>query len=83
MSSDLSNELMYNFPEKIIIIIRINGLMANISARGTNVREIMSKAIENIPDSRSGGHEKAVGGQMKTEDLETFRENIEKILNSS
>jgi len=80
MSSDLSNELMYLFPDKIIIIARINGLIANISARGKNVRELILKAIENIPDSRSGGHEKAVGGQMKAEDLKKFRENVEEMI---
>ncbi len=80
MSSDLSNELMYLFPEKIIVIIRINGLTANISARGKSVRELVAKAIEGIEDSRSGGHENAVGGQMKTEDLEKFRENLERLI---
>ena len=79
ISSELSNELMYLFPDKIIIITRVNGLIASISARGKNVRGIISKAIEDISDSRSGGHENAVGGQMKAEDLEKFKENLKKL----
>lgn len=83
MSSDLSNELMYLFPKKIIVIIRINGNAANISARGTNVRGLILKAIENIPDSRGGGHENAVGGQMRATDLDKFKINLERLINSS
>ena len=80
ISSELSNELCYLFPEKIIIIIRINGLAANISARGKGIRKIVLKAIENIPDSRGGGHENAVGGQMKAEDVGKFKENLERLV---
>jgi len=60
MSSDLSNELNYNFPQKIVVVVRINGIVANISARGKGVKEIIAKALEGIPNSRSGGHENAV-----------------------
>ncbi|MEK6829188.1 MAG: DHH family phosphoesterase [Nanoarchaeota archaeon] len=77
ISGELSNELCYNFPEKVILIARVNGPTATFSARGKGIRGIISKAMENIPDSRSGGHENAVGGQMKSEDLEKFRENLE------
>ena len=83
MSSDLSNELMYLFPEKIIVIIRVNGLTANISARGENVRDLILKSIKDIPNSRGGGHEKAVGGQMLAGELEKFKVNLEKLINSS
>jgi len=80
ISSELSNELSYNFPEKIILVARINGSTVSFSARGKGIRKIVLKAIENISDSRAGGHENAVGGKMKTEDLEKFRENLEKII---
>ena len=76
MSSNVSNELMYLFPDKIIVVTRINGAMANISARGKNVRELILKAIEGIAGSRGGGHEDAVGAQVRVEDLEKFRENL-------
>jgi len=80
ISSEISNELMYLFPDKIIIIVRINGATASFSARGDGARKIILEAIEDIPDSRSGGHEKAVGGQIKTEDLEKFRKNVEELI---
>ncbi len=83
ISAELSNELIYTFPEKIVIVARVNGSIASLSARGKDIREIVSKALEGISDSRSGGHESAVGGQMKTEDIERFKINVEKILNSS
>jgi len=81
-SGDISNELMYNFPEKTIVVVYIKGGKANISMRGKNVREIFSIAIKDLDGAHGGGHEVAVGGQMKIEDVEKFRENIERILKS-
>ncbi len=83
MSGDLSNELMYNFPEKIIVVVYLKGAKANISVRGKKAKVIFLKAIENIEGAMGGGHEVAVGGQMKVEDVEQFRENLGKILNHS
>ncbi|MEX2017623.1 MAG: DHH family phosphoesterase [Candidatus Pacearchaeota archaeon] len=80
MSSDLSNELNYLFPEKIIVVMRVIGAVANISARGKRAKEIIAKALEGIEDSRSGGHEEAVGGQMLAKDIERFKENIERLI---
>ncbi len=80
ISSEISNELMHLYPDKIIIIARINGLTAKFSARGKNVRPLILKAIENIPGSRVGGHENAVGGQIKTEDIEKFKKNVEEMI---
>ena len=80
ISSDLSNELMYLFPEKIIIVVYIKGAMANISMRGKNSREIFLEAIKNLENATGGGHDVAVGGQIKSEDIERFRENLEKLI---
>lgn len=80
ISSELSNELSYVFPDKIIIVVRINGATASFSARGKKVRDIILKCIENIPNSRGGGHEDAVGGQMKTENIENFKKKIFEIV---
>ena len=80
ISSELSNELGYTFPEKIILVSRVNGSTASFSARGKGIRKMVLKAIEDIPDSRGGGHEDAVGGKMKTEDLKKFIDNLEKII---
>ena len=79
MSADLSNELSYLYPDKIIVIVRIIGSKASISVRGEKIRELFAQAIENIEHATGGGHENAVGGQMRVEDLEKFRENFEKL----
>jgi single-stranded DNA-specific DHH superfamily exonuclease len=78
ISADLSNELTFLFPKKIIIVAKVSGLKANISLRGIKIREPFLKAIKNIEGATGGGHENAVGGQIKIEDLEKFRENLEK-----
>jgi single-stranded DNA-specific DHH superfamily exonuclease len=78
ISSDLSNELTYLYPEKIIIVAYVMGIKANISMRGKKIRNLFLKAIEGIEDARGGGHENAIGGQMRIEDLERFKENLEK-----
>ncbi|MCK5615923.1 DHH family phosphoesterase [Candidatus Pacearchaeota archaeon] len=73
MSSDLSNELHYLYPDKIVVVAYIAGVRANISARGKNVRDMLEKAIREIDGVRGGGHEMAVGAQMKLEDVDKFR----------
>jgi len=80
LSADLSNELSYLYPNKIIIIIRVIGIKASLSVRGKKIRDLILKAIEGIEDARGGGHENAVGGSMKVEDVEKFRENLEKLI---
>lgn len=80
ISADLSNELTYLYPEKIIVVVYVMGIKANISTRGKKVRDIVLKAIEGIEGATAGGHENAVGGQMRVEDLEKFRENLEKLI---
>jgi single-stranded DNA-specific DHH superfamily exonuclease len=78
ISSDLSNELSYFFPEKIIVVAYVTGVKANISIRGKGVRAIVLKSIDGLENATGGGHEDAVGAQMRTEDLEKFRQNLEK-----
>ncbi len=80
MSGDLSNELNYLFPEKTIVIVRILGAMANISARGKKVKDLIERSLEGISDSRSGGHENAIGGQLPVKDIDKFEENLKKLV---
>ncbi|MDD5012233.1 MAG: DHHA1 domain-containing protein [Candidatus Nanoarchaeia archaeon] len=82
ISADLSNELTYLYPKKIIIVIKVAGMKANLSLRGIKIREPFLKAIKNIEGATGGGHENAVGGQMRIEDIEKFRENFEREINS-
>jgi single-stranded DNA-specific DHH superfamily exonuclease len=76
ISSELANELTYSFPSKIVVVAYVKGLKANISVRGKNIRELILKSIKDLEDSSGGGHENAVGVQVRTSDLEQFRKNI-------
>jgi len=78
ISADLSNELSYLFPKKIVVVIYLSGIKANVSVRGNKIRSKVLKAIENLENATGGGHENAVGARMRIEDIEKFRENLEK-----
>lgn len=80
ISADISNELVYRYPEKIIVVAYIKGTKANISLRGKNVRELTLKAIEGIENARGGGHNDATGAQVNVEDLPKFKEKLEKLV---
>lgn len=74
ISADLSNELFYLFPNKIIIVVYVSGIRANISVRGNNIRSKFLKVLNNIDGATGGGHENAVGARMRVDDLEKFKE---------
>ena len=80
LSADISNELSYRFPGKVIIVAYLKGSIANVSIRGKNIRGITLKAISEIEGSRGGGHENATGAKMSVIDLPRFREFFEKAL---
>ena len=80
ISADLSNELSYRFPNKIVIVVYIAGAKANISVRGKKIREKILKAIEGLEGATGGGHEDAVGAQVKVEDLEKFRARLKELV---
>ncbi len=80
ISADLSNELCYLFPKKIIVVAYITGVKANISARGEKVKNLILQSLKGLEGATGGGHENAVGAQVKIEDLEKFRENLEKLI---
>ncbi len=80
LSSEISNELIYRFPDRIIVVAYIRGSKANISIRGNiNIRDLTTKALENI-ESTCGGHEKACGATAQVEDLPRFRENLLRLM---
>jgi len=78
MSADISNRLGYLFPEKIIVIAKVNEYRASFSIRGKKIREKVLKVIENIEGATGGGHKDAVGAQMKAEDLKRFERELRK-----
>ena len=77
MSSDLANELSYIFPEKVIVVIYLSGLKANISVRGKKIRGKILMAIKELEDATGGGHEDAVGARIKIEDIGKFKNFLE------
>lgn len=78
ISADLSNQLSYLFPEKIIVVMRVLNITTSISVRGEKIRKKVLKAIEGLEGASGGGHENAVGAKIKTEDLEKFKDLLNK-----
>ncbi len=76
ISADLSNQLSYLFPEKVIVVMRVLDVTTSISVRGEKVRKKVLKAIEGLEGATGGGHENAVGAKIKTKDLEEFKEML-------
>jgi single-stranded DNA-specific DHH superfamily exonuclease len=79
MSSDIANGLKYLFPNKFIIVAYTKGAKINVSGRGKNVREVVLKAISGFENATGGGHENAVGAQIRKEDIEKFEEKIREL----
>jgi len=78
MSSEISNELFYKFPDKYIVVAYVREGMSNISLRGKNVLKILNKVLKEFPDATGGGHLDAVGAKIKKSDLEKFKEIFER-----
>lgn len=81
LSSNLSNQLTYEFPGKFVVVVYVKGDIANISLRGRGVRELTLNAIKNIEGASGGGHENATGAKMNISDLLKFKEKVEELVN--
>ena len=57
----------------IVVVAYSNSNKINLSIRGKNVRDRFLSLIANFEDARGGGHENAVGGQIRFEDWEKFK----------
>lgn len=79
ISSDLSNELAYIFPEKKIIVIYENNGKSTMAIRGKGVRDIALKVISQLEGATGGGHECAVGVKINTSDFENFKKLFLKV----
>ncbi|MEK6859572.1 MAG: DHH family phosphoesterase [Nanoarchaeota archaeon] len=80
LSANLANQLIYEYPDKIIVVVYISGDVANISLRGkNNIRKLTLEAIKGIESATGGGHEKATGAKMSVSDLPKFKENIDRL----
>lgn len=81
MSSDIANALKYIYPNKFIVVAYTKGIKVNISARGNAVKKIILEAIEGLESATGGGHENAVGAQIKKEDILEFEKRVKKLVN--
>ncbi len=81
LSANISNQLMFEFPKKIIIVAYIKDDIANISLRGKNVRKLTLEAIKDIPNATGGGHKNATGAKMPSAFLPKFKEKVEELIN--
>ncbi|HIH34510.1 MAG TPA: DHH family phosphoesterase [Nanoarchaeota archaeon] len=77
ISANLSNELLYNFPKKLIVVGYLNGVRVNISLRDgkLDLRKLLDDVMHDIPGNH-GGHEHACGATVSASDLEKFRERV-------
>jgi len=78
-SQNLSDELMYNFPERIIVVAFVDQAKVTMSIRGENVREKVMKILENFEDATCGGHANSIGAKIRIDDLEKFEEKVRKV----
>jgi single-stranded DNA-specific DHH superfamily exonuclease len=76
MSSEISNRLYYNNPDKLVVVAFKRPEKANISIRGKNALDITKKAIEDIKDATGGGHVEATGAMVPIDSFDKFKENI-------
>jgi len=77
LTKDLSNEMLYKHPDKIIVIGREKDDEVKISIRSSMVvlPPIVKKALEGIK-GYGGGHEHACGTCVKKDDFKKFLSNM-------
>lgn len=80
-TKELSNELLYLFPKKIIVVGRRKGGEYKLSLRASKVvlRPMLEKALAGV-SGYGGGHEHACGACVKEEDMEQFLKQLEHAL---
>jgi len=83
ISAELSNELQYFFPDKLIVVGYLAAGRMNVSLRDMklDLRDFLAKVMVDI-DGTYGGHKAACGATLSDSDLPKFRENLEKNLKS-
>jgi single-stranded DNA-specific DHH superfamily exonuclease len=82
LTKDLSNELLYKFPDKLIVLGREKEGEVRCSLRCSpqwNIAEALPKALVGI-QGYGGGHEQACGAGIQKEDFPQFIENLRREL---
>lgn len=84
-TGELANELLYKYPDKIIIISREKSGWMRCSLRSPkdiNVSKLLQLSLAGI-EGKGGGHEHACGASVKKEQWQTFLENMKENLKSA
>lgn len=79
LTSDLSNEIQYYNPDKLILIARFKDDEMKCSLRSENldVRHVLERSLIGI-EGYGGGHEHACGACVKKKDFDKFVDNLRK-----
>jgi single-stranded DNA-specific DHH superfamily exonuclease len=77
LTKELSNELLYLVPDKIVLLGREkNGeIKASLRSSKHNIRDALQRALVGL-QGYGGGHEHACGLNIKKEDFDKFLENF-------
>lgn len=79
LTSELANELIYKYPDKIVIVGREKDDRIKMGLRSTKIdlRPIIEKALVGV-EGYGGGHEFACGSNINLDDFDKFIAIIEK-----
>ena len=80
-TGDLSNELLYKFPNKIIIIAREKNNNMRLSLRSKNVilPPVLLRALDGV-EGYGGGHEHACGANVAKKDFYRFIDKLKEYI---
>ena len=80
-TGDLSNELLYLFPKKTVIVGRLKSgeMKCSLRSSGVKILPILKKALEGI-EGYGGGHDYACGVCVKKKDWDRFLANLKEFL---
>ncbi len=80
-TSDISNNLIYKYPKKIIIIAREKDgeMKCSLRSASVEIRTKLLKALEGL-DGYGGGHDLACGAGIKKHDFDRFLEQFRELI---
>ena len=81
-TSELAGELLYRFPDKIVVVAREKSGQLKLSFRSKkiSIRSIIEECMQGI-EGYAGGHEHACGGNIAKEDFSIFMERFREKIN--
>ncbi len=81
LTSELSNELIYKFPDKVILVVRERDDRAKMSLRSSKIdlRPVIEKSLVGV-EGYGGGHEFACAANVNVRDFNKFVDNIKKYI---